>query len=214
MCDNFTVRASHSATSITQPQFKSQKIDEWPFSWKEINVLVMVGQRMNGLVITGPNALTGYRTMRLHSHRNRCRPKLDVGSLKSRQTRWSEDSLWRWPIVSELLTRSGCSLKWVYVNVELPAALPVKSPRLLSEREHLLHYSLSVDEPRGVVSVDDDTAADCACAVELEETAVEPSKLQLSWTLKSSDDSLCDPSELTWRLSQPPILDILMSSTF
>lgn len=35
-----------------------------------------------------------------------------------------------------------------------------------------------------------------------------------SWTLKSSDDSRCDHSELTWRLSQTPILDILMSSTF
>lgn len=58
--------------------------------------------------------------------------------------------------------------------------LPVKSPRLLSEHERLLHYSLSMDKPQGVVSVDDDTAADCASAVKLEETAAEPSKLQLS----------------------------------
>lgn len=82
--------------------------------------------------------------------------------------------------MSELLTRSGCSLKWVYVNVGLPAVLPVRSPRLLSERERMLHYSLSADKPRGVVSVDDDTVADCACAVKQEETAVEPGKLQLS----------------------------------
>lgn len=44
--------------------------------------------------------------------------------------------------MSELLTGSGCSLKWVYVNVELPAVLPVKSPRLLLERERMLDYSL------------------------------------------------------------------------
>lgn len=84
---------------------------------------------------------------------------------------------------------------------------------VLSERKRLLHYSLSADKPRVVVSVDDDTKADCACAVKLEETAIEPNKLQLSWMLKSSDDSLCDHSDLTWRLSQM-ILDILMSSTF
>lgn len=44
--------------------------------------------------------------------------------------------------MSELLTGSGCSLKWVYVNVKLPAVLPVKSPRLLLERERMLDYSL------------------------------------------------------------------------
>lgn len=88
---------------------------------------------MNGPVIIEHNALSGNRTMSLRPHRNRCCPKLEVESLKSRQTRSSEDTLWRLPIVSELLTRSGCSLKWVYVNVELPAALPVKSPQLLSE---------------------------------------------------------------------------------
>lgn len=93
----------------------------------------MEGHRTNGPVIIEHNALSGNRTMSLRPHRNRCRPKLEVESLKSRQTRSSEDTLWRWPIVSELLTRSGCSLKWVYVNVELPAALPVKSPQLLSE---------------------------------------------------------------------------------
>lgn len=78
MCDDFTVGASHSATSIPQPQFKSQKINKWPFNWKEINVLVMVGKRMNGLVIMGHNTLTGYGKMRLRPHRNRCRPKLEV----------------------------------------------------------------------------------------------------------------------------------------
>lgn len=71
--------------------------------------------------------------------------------------------------MNELLTHSGSPLKWVYANVELPAVLPVNSPRLLSARERLLHYSLSVDEPRGVVSVDDDTVSDCASAVEQEE---------------------------------------------
>lgn len=104
--------------------------------------MVMWGQRMNALVKMGYNALAGYGTMRLRPHRNGWLPKLEVGPLKSQQTRWLEDSLRRWPIVSELLTSSGCSLKWVYVNVKLPAELPVKSPRLLLEREHTLDYSL------------------------------------------------------------------------
>lgn len=38
---------------------------------------------MNGQVIMEQNALTGDGTMRLRPHRNRCCPKLEVGSLKS-----------------------------------------------------------------------------------------------------------------------------------
>lgn len=85
MCNDFTVWASHSTISIPELQF-NQKINEWPFSWNERIGLVMVGQGINGLVIMEHNALTGYGTMRLRPHRNRC-PKLEVGSLKSQQTR-------------------------------------------------------------------------------------------------------------------------------
>lgn len=71
--------------------------------------------------------------------------------------------------MSELLTRSSYSLKWLNVNVELPAALPVKSPCLLSQHERSLRYSLSVEELGGFFfflsfffPLDDKTAAVCA----------------------------------------------------
>lgn len=111
---------------------------------------------MNGLVIIEHNALSGNRMMSLRPHRNRCRPKLEVESLKSRQTRSSEDTLWRLSIVSELLTRSGGSLKWFYVNVELPAALPVKSPQLLSEGAVGSLFTVCRQALGGGLSEDDD----------------------------------------------------------
>lgn len=56
MCDDFTVGASKSVTSIPQLQFKSQKIDDGPFLWKEINGYVGTEDECtgyNGMQCTG-----------------------------------------------------------------------------------------------------------------------------------------------------------------
>ena len=89
------------------------------------------------------------------------------------------NSLWRWSIVSVLLNCSGYSLKWVYVNVECCVSSESTTSAVRASVRALLHYSLSVDELRGVVSVDDGTTAECVCAVKLEETVIKPNNSQL-----------------------------------